>query len=378
MRIVFHSRFPVNEDNPRGGVESATCNLLHGLHQIGYDDLHLVTLEKQRTEAIIERSRYATIHRLPAGPWPMLFDIFAGPGRARLKQYLHNLKPDVVHFHETHGLAMNNLGLPMVFTLHGFDTENLMTERKKHWRVRRMAWGIAERKGLSRQQVMISIAPYVRDKVRPMTEARIFDICNAIHQDGFKVERHENPNRVFFAGWINPRKNAAGLIRAFKLVLDQCPDAVLELAGEFSDAQYKAEVDATLAELNLGDSVQLLGRIPAPMVREKLSTAAMFVLPSFQENAPMVIAESMAAGVPVISSNLCGMPDMIDNGKTGLLIDPNNTRELADAMIRLLQSKEDRQRFSSAGKQSAIDAYHPEKVAAATIEVYQYAIDNYS
>jgi glycosyltransferase involved in cell wall biosynthesis len=377
MRIVLHSRYPKSEDQPRGGVETATLNLLRGLRLIGQTDLHVVTLEAGLNSPVVEQRALATVHRLPKSNWPMFLDIFAGPGRSRLAGYIESLKPDIAHFHETHGLGLSGIAVPSIFTVHGFDSLNLPTEKQKFWRLRSRLWKIAEDIGLKRQSHIISIAGYVTQQINCRDSAKIFEIHNAIQEENFHVARDPILGRVFYAGWINPRKNALGLVRAFATVARESATAELRLAGEFSDPGYKDLVEALIRETDLGNRVTLLGRISSQEVQEELSRASVFVLPSYQENAPMVVSEAMAAGVPVVTSNVCGMPDMIEDKKTGFLFDPDDTDGFAAAILNLLNSEKTAQSISRNAKDAAREKFHPQVVAEKTIDAYQHVIDDF-
>ena len=372
MRVAVFSRFPEDTCSPRGGVETATLGLLRGLIAHGGIDLHVVTLEKHLKKLVIEEKEGMKIHRLPGSWCPMFIDVMAGPGRKRLRRYLTcQLKPDVVHFQETYGLGMGSLPIPKVFTIHGFDSLNVGAQKNRFWRLRSLIWGRVEAAGLKRQKHLISITPYVKKTIEGRTRAKIFDIDNAISVEYFHMQRNEVPGRVFFAGWLNPRKNAVGLIRAFAKVLESGIDAHLNIAGEAKDKPYYDEVVRTIQELGLTESVKLLGRIDQDALRRELSEAALFVLPSRQENAPMVIAEAMAVGVPVIASNVCGMPYMIKDGVTGILIDPDNIDEIASRMILLLTDTVRHNSIARAARLEAESRYHPEAVANKTVSVYK-------
>src|SRR5262245_53128172 len=116
MRVAFFSRFPNDLNNPRGGVETVTIALAEALNRTGEVDLHVVTLEKQRTTLQIDHLAHVTIHRLPASYMPQMVDIVMGPGKKKIRDYLKMLKPDVVHFHESYGLGIGQLPMPHVLT----------------------------------------------------------------------------------------------------------------------------------------------------------------------------------------------------------------------------------------------------------------------
>jgi glycosyltransferase involved in cell wall biosynthesis len=107
----------------------------------------------------------------------------------------------------------------------------------------------------------------------------------------------------------------------------------------------------------------------------ELARAACLFLPSFQETAPMVISEAMAAGLPVAASRICGIPWMVADGTTGHLFDPHDSARMTECLLRLLTDDDFRDR---AGRQARLEAnrrFRSDVIAQRTLEVYQLAID---
>ena len=225
MRVAMFSRFPADADQPKGGVESATVGIARGLGTRADVDLHIVTLEKGRNDDAVEDCGFATVHRLAGGRLPMIVDVFNGPGRRKVDRYIRGLNPDVVHFQETYGFGGPVKGVPTVFTVHGFDSLNLVTERQYLWYLRAPLWRLAEKKGISSHRHLVSIAPYVTEQLRELgLSAEIVSIPNAISREFFSVPDATVPGRVLFAGWINPRKNLATAISAASAATTVLPD----------------------------------------------------------------------------------------------------------------------------------------------------------
>ena len=167
MKIVLVSRFPEDIDRPHGGVETATVALARALLDAGVEKLYIIALERDlNTNLKYEVYEGIHVHRLPRSFCPMILDVFFGPSTFRLNEYIHRLSPDVVHFQETWGFGARRCKFPSVFTVHGFDSLNLPTEQAKFWKLRAYLQGMAEKIGLSAQTHVISIAPYVRKKLR--------------------------------------------------------------------------------------------------------------------------------------------------------------------------------------------------------------------
>jgi glycosyltransferase involved in cell wall biosynthesis len=185
------------------------------------------------------------------------------------------------------------------------------------------------------------------------------------------VTHREAPGRVFSAGWVSPRKNTLGLVQAFAQVARTRPAASLRIAGEQNDPAYAEAVRHAIRDLGLLERVTLLGRIGPQAIREELAQASVFALPSRQENAPMAIAEALAVGVPVVSSNRCGMPHMVKEGETGFLVDPEDCDALARRIAEILDDADLRARMSSAARRTAEARFHPDAIARKTVDVYR-------
>ena len=379
MKVVLVSRFPSDIDQPRGGVETATVGLAKALFSLGITDLHIVTIEKHIAETSIENHEGLTVHRLPRSRWPMILDAIVGPSVRILNRYLRQLEPTVVHYHETWGFSAPKCGFPAVFTVHGFDSLNLPTEKAPFWRTRSKLWDWSESIGLRKQKYIISIAPYVHHAISTKTNAKISDIWNSLNPLAYAVSRKEKRGSLLFLGWLNPRKNPLVIVKAAAKLIKKHPDLKVRLCGEASVPHYFKELQDAISDFGLTKCVEMPGRLNQSAVRKELSTAALLVLPSFQENAPMVIAEAMAAGIPIVASNLCGIPDMVEDGKSGLLLnDPTDADELVNTLDKLLSNDELRHCQGESAKYRAEQLFHPTSVASQTIEVYKQAVFDYS
>lgn len=308
----------------------------------------------------------------------MMFDAFIGPSSRRLRHYILGLKPDIIHFHETWGLASQSYSIPTVFTIHGFDSLNLLTERPGGWRWRSWLWHLPESWGLKKQRHLIAIAPYVRKEIEKLTSARIYDIWNTLDRRFFELTREESAGRILFLGWINPRKNPLVLVEVAARLKERIPHLRIDLCGEISNPEYCESLKQRIAELGVVEQVHLVGRLPQSEVMCYLQKASLLVLPSLQENAPMVVAEAMAAGVPVIASDLCGIPDMIEQDITGYLVKPNDVAGIAEKVTLLMEDDNLRQEMGRRARVTAYKRFHPESVAKATLAVYKEAIASFS
>ncbi|MEA3225484.1 MAG: glycosyltransferase family 4 protein, partial [Planctomycetota bacterium] len=296
MKIAVLSRYPSNFGRPKGGVESVTVVLVKALAQLDDMDVHVVTLEPKRTTTAVEQDGNVTVHRLPGSRWPQMLDILVGPGKKALVDYITELKPDVLHTHETYGLGLGSFLIPHVFTVHGFDHANLVADSAKFGRLRSRLWKHVERRGLAKQRHIISITPYVRQMIEPQTKASIYDIDNPVDGRFFKMERRPEPGRILCVGWINERKNTLGAIEAFASIVGSRAESKLVIAGESQEAEYFNRVKQSIDQHGISNRVELLGHISHVQLEKEMARASVFLLPSRQENSPMAIASAIAIG----------------------------------------------------------------------------------
>lgn len=372
MRLVLVSRYPRSFDRPRGGVESVTVILARALARMDNIDVHLITLEKNLTKDLSEQDGQVNIHRLPRTSFPEIIDIHFGPGRKRLLEKIQEIAPDIVHSHETFGLTLGDLKTPHVFTVHGFDHANIPAEGRAFPWIRSVLWKYAERRGLGRHKTIISISPYVIGMIKNFAPtAMIHAIDNPVDERYFSVINSEDSGRVLILGWINERKNTLGAVRAMAHALQAGHTGKLVIAGEAKVPAYKEQVIQEIRETGTEQHVEFLGHINREQLEKELARTSVLLLPSLQENAPMAISEAMAASIPVVASNRCGMPYMIEDGASGFLIDPLNPTQVGMRLSELLCSAELRRRMGARGREIALSRFHPDVVAKKTYDIYK-------
>ena len=373
MKVAIATHFPEDPSSPRGGVEAVSVNLVKALASFEDLDINVVTSDPGYT--VLARSSWqgATIHRLPGFKGSTLRNA-VGRGRHQISQYLLDLSPDVVHSHDTYGLMVKGLPVPRVFTIHGFIYgDTLVSGQKSAW-LRSRVWKIVETAGWADQPHIISISPYVRERLTGIAKGVIHDIDNPVSESFFQIVGKEKKKVVFSAAVISQRKNTLTLVNAFAKLISCGVDAELRLAGAVTEPGYGRLVQESVCKHSLDDRVVLLGRISAGQVLKELSMTSVFALVSLEENSPMGIEEAMAAGVPVITSNRCGMPYMVRGGESGFLVNPDDPSDIARRLQQLLEDDALRSEMGERSRAIALDRFHPDRVARRTRAVYVEAI----
>jgi glycosyltransferase involved in cell wall biosynthesis len=151
-------------------------------------------------------------------------------------------------------------------------------------------------------------------------------------------------------GTVQPRKNLLGLLRAHRILLDTCSaDVQLALAGP--PGWGYGQLDHELQTLGLTAQVRLLGYVGDDDLCALYSGAVAHVQPSFYEGFGLTVLEAMACGTPVVASNTSSLPEVV--GGAGLLVDPNDPRDIASALHRLLEKPTLRTELGAAGRRRA-------------------------
>lgn len=373
MKVAIVTHFPTKTEFPHGGVEAVSVNLVKALTIFPDLDLHVVTLDDGIQSPKIFSMHGVKIHRLPGIRGHALINAI-GKGRRQICNYLVSLAPDVVHAHDTYGLMVKGLSIPRVFTVHGFIyVDTLLSKTKWAW-IRSKLWHWMETSGWADQPHIISISPYVREHLYGTATGVIHDIENPISESFFHIKRNERKGVIFSAAAITKLKNTLTLIKAFKHLVNDGYAAELRLAGTVAEPQYGKMVQEAISKWGLDNRVTMLGQISTEQIHEELSIASVFALVSLAENSPMGIEEAMAASVPVVTSNRCGMPYMVNHGESGYLVNPCDPLDITLRFKQLLDDDELRDKMGKNSHISALDRFHPHIVAARTREVYREAL----
>ncbi len=167
------------------------------------------------------------------------------------------------------------------------------------------------------------------------------------------------PLRLFSCARLNVVKGHQDLMQAVRLLLDQGLEVRLDIAGEDDDggAGFRGELQARLEALGLEGHVRLLGAIDAGRVRAHLLAAHVFVLASWHEPLGVAYMEAMSCEVPTIGTTAGGVPELIRNGKDGLLVAPRDPQALAAAIRRIAEDPALARRLSQAGRARIVEGF---------------------
>lgn len=293
----------------------------------------------------------------------------------RFLTLLDRYRPDLVHAQgaDVSGYLAVRSGAPTVVTVHGILTECAILRSNPIRRMREKAQArITEGYVIKSAKNLIAISPYIGRYYQNRLQARVFDIPNAIAPSYFSVNRRPESGRVLFAGRITNGKGISELVQALALRSDAAERIIL--AGAMPDPEFASTLKYQISSACLEDRITFAGLLSEQGLLEEFSRASVLVLPSYQETAPMVIQQAMAARLPVVATRVGGVPDMIENEVSGLLVEPRDVDGLSSALLRLRNDPELGARLAARAHERAVESLKAERVAQATVAAYKQVL----
>ena len=188
--------------------------------------------------------------------------------------------------------------------------------------------------------------------------------------------RLANPSPfIFFVSQLQERKGAPVLVEASRLLMDRGVAFKCVLAG---DGPEMSEVARLVKQYDLMDCIYLPGAIYMEQVKEYLNQADIFVLPCIvarngdMDGVPVVLMEAMACEVAVVSTRVSGIPELIENGESGLLVPEKNAVALADALQKLIEDNALRLRLGKNGRQKVTREYDVDNNASKLAKLFEF------
>jgi len=324
MKVVH-----INAGGELGGAKTHLLALLPELRKLGVDAEFLCFADgllPQQAQNLGVPTRTLGINSMVS---PRLF--------VRLYLYLKKTRPCIVH---THGgranlygrVAARLTGVPVVMsTVHSHTDLDYTSWWQNVWfsAVDKATWGLAD--------CLVAVSLQLKQALvrRGLAENKTRVITNGIPDVVVAPQRElairPGARVICFVGRLVPVKNLSVLLNAIKLVSSSYPEIVLLIMG---DGPLGAGLRQQSEELGIKQNVRFMGY--RHDVLSIMQATEAFVLSSNMEGLPIVLLEALASKVPVVATAVGGIPEIIDDGRTGLLVPPRNPEQLAAAITQVL------------------------------------------
>lgn len=323
--------------------------LMVGVDSDGKGGMLTVVENYLRDHEFCEQSNLVYVPTASAGSILHRLLVFA-KGLARIRKELCNCHYDIVHMHlsERGSLLRKNIvqnmakkaGCKTILHMHGADFEEWYRSCGKKLQTH-------IRKVISKADLVLILGHYWESFIGGlMTDPdRMVVLHNAVPVPPENCYNAQNKN-IMFMGALIERKGILDLLEALSRVRGQLPrECRLILCGDDPDGIAAPAIE----RLDLDGIVEMTGWLDNASKEKIMAESAINVLPSYREGLPMTILETMANGVPNISARVAAIPEAIDDGENGLLIEAGDVDALSEAILRMLGDAELRKRFSHAG-----------------------------
>jgi len=320
-----------------GGTEIATHNIAKILARFGHD-VHVVAA---RDGGLAEYSLVDGyhIHRLPEPKIRIVGVLFFW---LRTIALLRKIEPTIVHVQDLGNgllglLSKITIRVPYVVWAQGSDVYSPRTLEK-----------ISSKLVLAYADAVLALTHDMKLALTRWYQRSISVLPNGVNLSEFVQSSHDETTesvakRIVFVGSLRPVKGLRFLIEAMKLVIERVPTAQLVLVGE---GECRARLELLAKNLKVDEFVNFVGRVPHNSVAKYLASSQVFALPSLSEGLPLVVLESLASGLPVVATKIRGMSEFIVDNENGFLVEPMNSRELAEKILLVLGNDELRRRMS--------------------------------
>lgn len=343
-----------------GGAETMVENLSYALIRQGCVVL-VVVLQPGET-MLVNRMRKNGVDLVILGKRPGLDLSVSG----RLAAIMRDFQPDVVHSHlpilqyvvpAARKARVNNL----VHTVHN------MADKETSSKLKRFINRRYYRRGRVLPVALSEVTKRSVEDVYGLDSSQVAIVANGIGLGAFEPKRDYSihvPIRVCHIGRFEEAKNHAALVAAATQLKADGFDIVFDLYGIGS---LMEEIKGAVSKGNLEEEFAFHGL--TDNVPDALRKADLFVFPSVYEGMPMVLAEAMAAGLPIVAAAVGGIPDMLEDGENALLCKPDAV-SIATAVERLLSDEGLRKSLGTAARKRAAD-FSSDAMARAYFDVYK-------
>jgi len=365
---------------------TAVTGLLGGFSMLSGDEggaeIHLISCARMRMPSPEWLAPNIRFHELYVGKYGMLKTGYLGCAMA-VRRKLREINPDIVHAQGTErDCAFSAIlsGYPCLLTIHG----NLRLIHKtvgfptfSAMRLQTFLEGIV----VPRFNGVICITNYTRSAVEHEVP-KTWVVPNAVDPSFLALgqQRLEEPVGsalsdagtpvILVVGSVDSRKNQNAFIESLDSLAAGMTFKVRFL-GVCGGSDYANEFRELVTNRPWCEYGGMIGR---EALCGEFAKASLLVLPSHEDNCPMVVLEAMAAGVPVIASKVGGVPDLIDGVRTGLFCDPCDPESFRAGVKGLLGDRTFAHRMASAAHDDAMRRFHPKVIASKHLEIYREAL----
>jgi len=366
IKVFLVGDFP-EDDKTYGGVQGVLMNLTNELIHRPTIELVLVSLtEKSAFEKFEDKCK----------TYKLNFRSSIFKAKSAFNTIYRKEKPDIVHIQ---GVVPGAILFKKEYDKSFIVTQHAILSEERLWQVslkRKLLFRfkeLVENYYLKKIKSIIFISEYNKNLYfskfnKSINYKLIPNPVNTIFFEGNSTFENQKQNEMYFVGEIKKRKGLHVLLKAIALLKGKGLNTKLHVIGGFKELEYEKEIKLMISDLAIEEEIIFCGWKNQQEILEYIPRIPVFVLPSFQETLPLSIAEALCHAKIVVATNKCGIPEMIEDEKSGYLFQTGDSVGLANKLESIF-SKENKDISKNA--LAASERYNPKNVVDETIEFYK-------
>ena len=244
-----------------------------------------------------------------------------------------------------------------------------------------------EEQMLERSDRLIAVSDFTRRELKQyyrVNQAKIRVIHNGVDVDKFKPASGKRKIKeelgfnsddlaILSVGRLYARKGLFTLIESMPDVVRRFPRAKFIISGKGQSNEMRKLVDHA-TRLGVNDNIVFTGYFPDSKLPKLYQAADVFAFSTFYENLPFAVLEALSSGLPVVTTNVGGIPEMIESGKNGFLVQPFNARELSDKILYLLEHPDAASEMAFQARKTILERFDWRLIVQKVLKVYDEAL----
>jgi glycosyltransferase involved in cell wall biosynthesis len=225
-------------------------------------------------------------------------------------------------------------------------------------------------RGLYRAKKIFVAADYAKRQIPEELWPKTEKVWKGVDETFFRITGNgssDGTKRVLYLTHVRKNKGAHILLQAIPEIVKQVPDIEFTFVGRNYDREY---FDRLVEDLGVKRYVRFTGLVERKELPGYFGAADLYCFPALQDSAPFSLFEAMASGLPVIATYAKSIPEFLEHGKNGYLVEPGNVGELADAIVELVRDEEKMREFGSFNREQARQRFDWERCADTVERAY--------
>jgi glycosyltransferase involved in cell wall biosynthesis len=291
----------------------------------------------------------------------------------RVRKILNRFAPDIVHAHYATGYGLWGFmqkEAPLIVTVWGTDIADALAGK--------FIIAPVVRRALKKARFVTAPSKFLLDqtlKFEPSVRDKLVQIPFGIKisAENTSAQRRDKIVRIIFSKFFMPNYAPEMVLRAFAGAVGKFEDMKLLMIG---GGPLRKQLEKLAQALSVASQVEIRGWVDMHKAGELIKRSDIMVMPSYNESFGVAALEAAAAGVPVIATNVGGIPEIVENDYNGILISPGDEMALSQAMVRLADDAMMRRRMGEAGKKIAAERYDFEDCLDQMEDVYNQVAED--